>query len=65
LDLNNGTNENGPFVMGDQISFADFTVAGMIFWLRRAEGGDMPQWKGMSEWQGRRWARIWAEAEKF
>jgi glutathione S-transferase len=65
LDLNNGTNENGPFVMGDHISFADFAVGGMILWLRRAEGGDMHRWKEMSEWQGGRWARIWAETEKL
>ncbi|KAG8778352.1 hypothetical protein FRC12_025020 [Ceratobasidium sp. 428] len=65
LDYNKGPGEDGPFVMGNRISFTDFAIGGAIFWLRRAEGGDTPQWKIMTEWQGGRWARIWAEIEKL
>jgi glutathione S-transferase len=65
LDYNTGPGEEGPFVMGNQISFTDFAVGGMFHWLRRGEGGDMPRWKIMTEWQGGRWARLWAEIEKL
>ncbi|KAF8604658.1 hypothetical protein BDV93DRAFT_522358 [Ceratobasidium sp. AG-I] len=65
LDLNKRTDEEGPFVMGDQISFSDFAVGGAIVWLRRAEGGEMARWKEMAEWQGGRWAKLWAEIGKL
>ncbi|KAG8746506.1 hypothetical protein FRC10_004640 [Ceratobasidium sp. 414] len=65
LDYNSGPGEQGPFVMGNEMSFMDFAIGGMFHWLRRAEGGDMPRWKDMSEWQGGRWARLWAEIEKL
>ncbi|KAF8754351.1 Glutathione S-transferase, N-terminal domain [Rhizoctonia solani] len=61
LDLN----EEGPFVTGKQISFTDFAVGGMIFFVRTVEGGEMQRWKAMAEWQGGRWARLWAEIEKL
>ncbi|CAE6461118.1 unnamed protein product [Rhizoctonia solani] len=61
LDLN----EEGPFVTGKQISFTDFVIGGIIFFLRRVEGGDMPMWNAMAEWQGGRWAGLWAEIEKL
>ncbi|QRV74896.1 hypothetical protein RhiJN_17605 [Ceratobasidium sp. AG-Ba] len=62
LDYNKGADE-GPFVMGKRISFTDFAIGGAIHWLRRAEGGDMPRWTNMAEWQGGRWARHWSEIE--
>lgn len=65
FQLNQGTKEDGPFVMGDRVSFTDFAVGGIILWLRRAEGGDMPRWKEVAEWHGGRWARLWAELEKI
>lgn len=65
LDLNKETDEEGPFVMGDRISFIDFAIGGGIVWLQRAEGGDLTKWNEMAEWQGGRWARLWAEIEKL
>lgn len=64
LDVNVGI-EEGPFVMGKQMSFIDFAIGGMFHWIRRAEGGEMLRWKDMAQWQGGRWARLWAEIEKL
>ncbi|EUC65040.1 glutathione S-transferase, putative [Rhizoctonia solani AG-3 Rhs1AP] len=61
LDLN----EEGPFVTGERISFTDFAIGGIISFLRRVEGGEMRIWKAISEWQGGRWARLWAEIERL
>ncbi|KAH7342055.1 hypothetical protein B0J17DRAFT_715195 [Rhizoctonia solani] len=61
LDLN----EEGPFVMGKQVSFTDFAIGGIIFFVRRVEGGDMQMWNTISVWQGGRWAQLWAEIEKL
>ncbi|QRW03796.1 hypothetical protein RhiLY_02795 [Ceratobasidium sp. AG-Ba] len=63
FQLNQGAKEDGPFVMGNLASFTDFAIGGLIFWLRRAEGGDMPRWKEVTEWHGGRWARLWAALE--
>jgi len=66
LDFNNGPDEQGPFVMGKQMSFTDFTIGGIIHWLRRVDDAEgMPRWKNMAQWQGGRWARLWAEFEKL
>ncbi|KAG8688987.1 hypothetical protein FRC11_004359 [Ceratobasidium sp. 423] len=61
LDLN----EEGPFVTGKQVSFTDFVIGGIFFFLRRVEGGDMSMWNAMAEWQGGRWAHLWAKIEKL
>ncbi|KAG8689756.1 hypothetical protein FRC11_000770 [Ceratobasidium sp. 423] len=61
LDLN----EEGPFVMGKQVSFVDFAVGGIISSLRRVEGGEMQIWNTIAEWQGGRWVRLWVEIEKL
>ncbi|KAG8688986.1 hypothetical protein FRC11_004358 [Ceratobasidium sp. 423] len=61
LDLN----EEGPFVTGKKISFTDFAIGGIISFVRRVEGGEMRMWKAIAEWQGGRWARLWAEIEKL
>ncbi|KAH7342056.1 hypothetical protein B0J17DRAFT_286108 [Rhizoctonia solani] len=61
LDLN----EEGLFVMGKQISFTDFAIGGIISFERRVEGEEMQIWRAMSEWQGGRWTRYWAEIEKL
>ncbi|CAE6501345.1 unnamed protein product [Rhizoctonia solani] len=61
LDLN----EEGPFVTGKQISFADFAIGGIIYFMRRVEEKDGQMWKVIAEWHGGRWARLWAEIEKL
>ncbi|KAH7342057.1 hypothetical protein B0J17DRAFT_746273 [Rhizoctonia solani] len=58
-------NEKGQFVMGKQVSFTDFAIGGIIFFVRRVEGGDMQIWKAIAEWQAGRWARHWAEIEQL
>ncbi|KAH7338343.1 hypothetical protein B0J17DRAFT_420783 [Rhizoctonia solani] len=56
---------DGPFVMGDQISFADFAIGGVIHWVRKCEGREMTRWNDMSAWQGGRWSAFWREIEKL
>ncbi|KDN50781.1 hypothetical protein RSAG8_01279, partial [Rhizoctonia solani AG-8 WAC10335] len=65
IDLNDSSSEAGPFVMGKQVSFADFAIGGFINWLRKVDEEGMPRWKRVSEWQGGRWARYWNEVEKI
>lgn len=65
LDLNKGPGEQGPFVMGNQISYADLVLVAAFCWIKRAEGGDMKLWQDMSQWQGGRWGNLWNEVEKI
>ncbi|ESK89976.1 hypothetical protein Moror_736 [Moniliophthora roreri MCA 2997] len=57
--------ENGRFVMGDRVSFADFDLAGMFLWIRIAWGEDSEEWKNVSSWHGGRWSRLLKELEVY
>jgi hypothetical protein len=65
LDLNGPMEQAGPLVMGKEVSYSDFIIAGLILWLQRGEGGDGRRWKELSEWDGGRWGLIWKEIEKL
>ncbi|CAE7123601.1 unnamed protein product [Rhizoctonia solani] len=65
LDTNGPMDQVGPFVLGKQISDADFMIGGMLIWLRRAEGPGGHRWKEVSEWDGGRWAKIWEAIEEM
>jgi glutathione S-transferase len=57
--------DEGPFVMGHQVSFVDFVIAGLIHALQKCEGGDMTGWKKLASWQNGRWATFWKEIVKI
>ncbi|CUA73388.1 hypothetical protein RSOLAG22IIIB_05278 [Rhizoctonia solani] len=65
LDTNGPMDQVGPFVLGKQISNADFMIAGMLVWLRRGEGPEGWRWKELSEWDGGRWGKIWEAVEEL
>ncbi|CAE6488398.1 unnamed protein product [Rhizoctonia solani] len=57
--------QDGPFVMGGQISLVDFAIGGVIHWVRECEGGEMIRWKDMCAWQGGRWETFWKEVQRL
>ncbi|KAG9120807.1 hypothetical protein FRC07_003545 [Ceratobasidium sp. 392] len=65
LDMNGPIEQVGPFVMGKYMSYSDFAIAGLILWLRRAEGADSRRCKELFTWSGGRWELIWNEIEKL
>ncbi|KAF8688966.1 Glutathione S-transferase, N-terminal domain, partial [Rhizoctonia solani] len=65
IEHNDTTSEAGPFVMGNQLSFADFVIGGFINWIQKVDEEGMPRWKRLSEWQSGRWERYWDELEKL
>ena len=65
LDANGPMEQVGLFVMGKEMSYSDFIIAGLILWLRRAEGSEGPHYKELLEWDGGRWGLIWKEIEKL
>ncbi|CAE6485262.1 unnamed protein product [Rhizoctonia solani] len=65
IDIGDSPSGAGPFVMGKQVSFADFAIGGFIHWLRKIDEEGLSRWKPISEWEGGRWTRYWDEIEKI
>ncbi|PFH52512.1 hypothetical protein AMATHDRAFT_2228 [Amanita thiersii Skay4041] len=47
----------GPFIMGDNPSFADFVVGGYMRWTRAVLGPDSKEWKEIASWNEGRWGQ--------
>ncbi|KAG9126844.1 hypothetical protein FRC07_001745 [Ceratobasidium sp. 392] len=65
LNMNGPVEQVGPFVMGKNMSYSDFIIAGLMLWLRRAEGANGRCCKELFTWDGGRWGLIWNEIEKL
>ncbi|KAH7342047.1 hypothetical protein B0J17DRAFT_626450 [Rhizoctonia solani] len=65
LALNDETGSVGPFMMGDRVSFADFALAGVFYWIRNVEGSDSVRLKEMLEWDGGRWGKHWKAIQEI
>ncbi|KAK0215848.1 hypothetical protein EDD85DRAFT_443126 [Armillaria nabsnona] len=53
------------YVMGDVVSYADFTVSAWVMWFRTLFGVDSEEWKDVSRWQGGRWGALVKDLEKY
>ncbi|CAE6431507.1 unnamed protein product [Rhizoctonia solani] len=62
IDSNRLT-EHSPFVMGNQISYADLLLVAIFCWVKRAEIDDKSLWGEISQWQGGRWRELWDGVE--
>ncbi|KAF8905402.1 hypothetical protein CPB85DRAFT_1224717 [Mucidula mucida] len=47
-----------PFVLGEQLSFADMEIAAFVLWIRTVLGVHSKEWKDVSAWNDGRWARL-------
>ncbi|TFK35055.1 hypothetical protein BDQ12DRAFT_737787 [Crucibulum laeve] len=57
-------NGEGPFIMGDTPSFADFVVGGLLG-FGNATANYIPEWKDVLEWNGGRWKKLGDALEKY
>lgn len=53
------------FFGGDNICYADITVASFLGALRRSVGADSAEWAAVKEWDGGRWARFMERLDKY
>ncbi|CEL55156.1 hypothetical protein RSOLAG1IB_01164 [Rhizoctonia solani AG-1 IB] len=65
LAFNDDTGAAGPFMMGDRVSFSDFALAGVFYWIRNVEGPDSVRLKEMLRWDGGRWERLWDAVQEI
>ncbi|KAF9564189.1 hypothetical protein CPC08DRAFT_272712 [Agrocybe pediades] len=59
------TDDKGPFILGDVISWADFEIAGNKIWMKVIWGEDSEQWKDVASWNGGRWENLLKALEKY
>jgi glutathione S-transferase len=53
-----GTDEKGQWYLGNEISFADMVVGGLLIWLRTIFGEDSQEWKDIQRWNEGRWEKF-------
>lgn len=59
------TDDLGPFMMGNEISWDDLLLCSFFSWMKIVWGEDDKKWKDITEWDDGRWARLHGELEKY
>ena len=49
------TDDKGPYMLGDTISWSDLLLFSYIYWLKAIFGADSKEWKDIASWNGGRW----------
>ncbi|KAK7045882.1 hypothetical protein VNI00_007313 [Paramarasmius palmivorus] len=57
--------KDARYVMGEQVSFADFWAAGSVVWIGSLWGEDSEEYKRVCKWHGGRWARLAKDLESY
>ncbi|CAE6337432.1 unnamed protein product [Rhizoctonia solani] len=56
LDLNSGS---GPFVLGSQVSFIDFSIGGLLHFVQKSEAEDSTLFEELLGWSDGKWGIYW------
>lgn len=56
-------NSNGPFFMGDIVSYADIMVCSWLMWAKRTM--TLEEWSRISGWHGGRWGLLMERLRKY
>jgi len=59
------TDDKGPFILGETISWTDLNVASWTIWLKVVWGEDSKEWKDIASWNGGRWNNLLIALEKY
>lgn len=59
------TDDKGPFVMGNTISWADFFLSGYLIYFKYAWGEDSEEWKDVASWNEGRWENLLRALGKY
>lgn len=49
------TDEKGPYMMGNIISWSDLLLFSYLYWFKVIFGEDSKEWKDIASWNGGRW----------
>ncbi|RXW21349.1 hypothetical protein EST38_g4499 [Candolleomyces aberdarensis] len=53
-----GTDDKGQWYLGDEISFADMVIGGLLVWLKAIFGEDSVEWRDIQKWNEGRWDKF-------
>ena len=57
--------DEGPFIMGKEVSWADFVMGAHLLWFNRAWGDDNPLWKAVIEGNGGVWKKLFNALKEY
>jgi len=57
--------EQGGYVMGSTISFADFSLAGLVSWTRVVLGEESEEWRDISRWGEGVFGNVWERLKVY
>jgi len=49
------TDEKGPYLLGDTISWSDLVLFSFVYWFKLIWGENSKEWKDIASWNGGRW----------
>ncbi|KAF8810233.1 hypothetical protein BYT27DRAFT_7222021 [Phlegmacium glaucopus] len=49
------TDDKGPYMLGETISWSDLLLFSYLYWLKITWGEDSKEWKDIASWNGGRW----------
>jgi len=49
------TDDKGPYMLGDTISWSDLLLFSFLYWFKIIWGEDSAEWKDVASWNGGRW----------
>ncbi|KAG6840693.1 hypothetical protein C0991_005052 [Blastosporella zonata] len=56
---------DGPYILGANISFLDFAVAGYLIWMRIVWGENSQEWQNIKTWHSGKWDAFLKRLEKY
>lgn len=56
---------DGPFLIGDTLSWADFVVASHLLWFRIILGKESGEWREITSCDGGRWGLLMSLVRKY
>ncbi|KAH9480881.1 Glutathione S-transferase-like protein ustS [Psilocybe cubensis] len=59
------TDDMGPFLMGDEITWGDLLLCSFLSWMKIVWGEDDQKWKDVMKWDGGRWERLFNDLQKY
>lgn len=55
----------GPFLLGDRLSWADLVVGSWIIWMRTIWGEGSKEWNDISSWHNGRWGKLLDDLKQY
>ncbi|KAF4617879.1 hypothetical protein D9613_006293 [Agrocybe pediades] len=59
------TDDKGPFILGQTISWSDLNIASWTLWMKIVFGENSKEWKDIASWNGGRWSKLLADLDKY